>query len=161
MPPADRPGRARLVRVLAVLAALATIPLWSPPVHVTTAQGIVMVAAEAPPGVRVVRLVALVLVVGLTVATLAVGGRVALLYLVPAAALSWVVWRTDGGGGYTVGMFGSMGQQPPHAFQSPWLPVAVALIALLVLTWSLGLLGLVIPPPRRTPRGARRSGRTA
>ncbi|WP_421743298.1 hypothetical protein [Cellulomonas sp.] len=150
MSPADRPVRARLVRVLSVLAVLATVPLWAPPDHVTTADGVFMVAMAAPQGVATVRVVSLVLVVVLALATLVVGRRagavavrrLAVLFVVPAVALSWVSWRTEGGGSYTVALVGSLGQDPPHAFESPWLPVAVAQAALVALLWALAVLGL-------------------
>ena len=151
MSPADRPVRARLVRVLSVLAVLATVPLWAPPDHVTTADGVFMVAMAPPQGVATVRLVSLVLVVVLALATHVVGRRagavavrrLAVLFVVPAVTLSWVSWRTEGGGSYTVALVGSLGQDPPHAFESPWLPVAVAQAALVVLLWALAVLGLV------------------
>ncbi len=148
------------MRVLAILAVLATIPLWAPPDHVTTSDGVFMVAAAAPPGVAVVRVAALVLVVLLAGLTLWRGRRVVGLYVVPALALSWVWWRTEGGGSYTVAMFGSAGQDPPHAFTSPWFAVAVALSALVVITWTLVVLG-ILSRVRRTPRGGPSSGRTA
>src|SRR4051794_5395458 len=100
MPPADQQVRSRPVRVLAVLAALATIPLWSPPDHVTTPDGVFMVAAAAPHGVAVVRLVTLVLTVLLGALTWWRGPRVAAFYAVPAVALTWVWCRTEGGGSY-------------------------------------------------------------
>ena len=142
------------MRVLAVLAALVTIPLWSPPDHVTTSDGVFMVAATAPPGVAVVRVASLVLVVVLAGLTLWRGRRVVALYAVPAVALSWVWWRTEGGGSYTVAMFGSAGQDPPHAFTSPWFAVSVALSALVVLTWTLAAIGMA--GRRRRPRAGRR-----
>ena len=147
------------MRVLAVLAALATVPLWAPPDHVTTSRGVFMVAAAAPAGVEVVRLVSLVLVVVLAGLTLWRGRRVVALYAVPALALSWVWWRTEGGGSYTVAMFGSAGQVPPHAFTSPWFAVWVALSALVILTWTLAVIGIV-SRVRRTPRGGPSTGRT-
>ena len=101
------------MRVLAVLAVVATIPLWAPPDHVTTSDGVFMVAAAAPPGVAAVRLAALVLVVLLAGAdAVARQARRRSLYAVPALALSWVWWRTEGGGSYTVALFGSAGQEP-------------------------------------------------
>ncbi|WP_315094802.1 hypothetical protein [uncultured Cellulomonas sp.] len=150
MPPADRSARPRLVRVLAVLAALATVPLWSPPLHVTTEQGVVMVAAAPPPGVAEIRTASVVLVVVLVVATLLVGWRacvhrarrLASLFAVPAAALLWVGWRTEGGGGYTVAMSTVTGQDPPHAFASPWMPVAVAQVMVVLVLAALTTLGL-------------------
>ncbi|KQY24030.1 hypothetical protein ASD16_00150 [Cellulomonas sp. Root485] len=159
MPTADQQVRSRLVRVLAVLAALATIPLWAPPDHVTTSDGVFMVAAAAPHGVAVVRLAALVLVVLLAGLTLWRGRRVVALFAVPAVALSWVWWRTEGGGSYTVAMFGSAGQDPPHAFTSPWFAVAAALVLLVVLTWTLAAIGIAARV-RRTPRGGPSTGRT-
>lgn len=138
------------MRVLALLAALATIPLWAPPDHVTTPDGTFMVAAAVPPGVPVVRVVALVLVVLLAALTLWRGRRVVALYAVPALALSWVWWRTEGGGSYTVAMVGT---DAPPAFTSPWFAVAVALTALVVLTWTLALIGIV--GRRRGPSAAR------
>jgi hypothetical protein len=143
VPTADQQVRSRLVRVLAVLGGLATIPLWSPPDHVTTADGVFMVAMAAPPGAAVVRVTALVLVVVLAGLTLWRGRRVVALYVVPALALTWVWWRTEGGGSYTVAMLGSAGQDPPPAFTSPWFAVAVALSALVVLTWTLVVLGVL------------------
>ncbi len=139
------------MRVLSVLAALATIPLWAPPDHVTTSTGVFMVAMAVPQGVATVRVVSLAMVVVLAVATLVVdrkagavaARRLAVLFVVPAVSLSWVGWRTEGGGSYTVALVGSLGQDPPHAFESPWLPVAVAQAALVVLLWALAVLGLV------------------
>ena len=84
----------------------------------------------------------LVLVVLLAGLTLWRGRRVVALYAVPALALSWVWWQTEGGGSYTVAMFGSAGQDPPHAFTSPWFAVSVALSALVVLTWTLAVIGI-------------------
>ena len=159
MPPADQQVRSRLVRVLALLAVLATIPLWAPPDHVTTSRGVFMVAAAAPPGVAVVRLVSLILVVVLAGLTLWRGRGVVALFAVPAVALSWVWWRTEGGGSYTVAMFGSAGQDPPHAFTSPWFAVAAALVLLVVLTWTLAAIGIAARV-RRTPRGGPSTGRT-
>jgi hypothetical protein len=118
-----------------------------------------MVAAAAPPGVAAVRLVSLVLVVLLTGLTLWKGRRVVALYAVPAVALSWVWWRTEGGGSYTVAMFGSAGQVPPHAFTSPWFAVSVALSLLVVLTWTLAVIGIA-SRVRRRPRDAPSTGRT-
>lgn len=138
------------MRVLALLAALATIPLWSPPDNVTTSDGTFMVAAAVPPGVPVIRVVALVLVVLLAGLTLWRGRRVVALFAVPAAALSWVWVRTEGGGSYTVAMVGT---DAPPAFTSPWFAVAVALTALVVLTWTLALIGIV--GRRRGPRAER------
>ena len=152
------------MRLLAVLAALATIPLWAPPDHVTTSRGVFMVAATAPPGVAVVRLASLVLVVLLAGLTLWRGRRVVALYAVPALGLTWVWWRTEGGGSYTVAMFGSAGQDPPHAFTSPWFAVSVALSALVILTWTLAAVGIASRvrrrPAARTPPGGPSSGRT-
>ena len=128
------------MRVLALLAALATIPLWAPPDHVTTADGTFMVAAAVPPGVPVVRVAALVLVVLLAGLTLWRGRRVVALFAVPALALTWVWVRTEGGGSYTVAMVGT---DAPPAFTSPWFAVAVALTALVVLTWTLAVIGIV------------------
>ncbi|GEK20217.1 hypothetical protein CXY01_07370 [Cellulomonas xylanilytica] len=140
------------MRVLAVLAALATIPLWAPPGHVTTADGVFMVAAAVPPGVTAVRVSAVVAVVLLGGLTWWRGRRVAAFYAVPALALTWVWWRTEGGGSYLVAMTGSAGQDPPPAFTSPWFAVSVALSLLVVLTWTLAVLGVV---PRRAAPGAR------
>src|SRR5687767_7295105 len=100
MPRSDQQVRSRLVRVLALLAALATIPLWAPPDHVTTSDGVFMVAVASPPGVAPVRLASLVLVVLLGALTLWRGRRVVALYAVPALGLSWVWWQTEGGGSY-------------------------------------------------------------
>jgi len=146
------------VRVLALLAVVATVPLWSPPDHVTTSDGVFMVAATAPPGVAAVRLASLVLVVVLGGLTLWRGRAVVALYVLPALALGWVWWRTEGGGSYTVAMTGSAGQDPPHAFMSPWFAVSVALTVLVLLTWTLAILGIVARV-RRTPRGGPSSGR--
>lgn len=140
------------MRVLAALAALVTIPLWSPPDHVTTSDGVFMVAAAAPPGVALVRLTSLVLVMLLAALTLWKGRRVLALHAVPALALSWVWWQTEGGGSYTVAMFGSAGQDPPHAFTSPWFAASVALSALVILTSTLAVIG--IAGRRRHPRAA-------
>lgn len=149
------------MRVLAVLAALATVPLWSPPDHVTTSDGVFMVATEVPAGVATVRTAALVLVVLLAVLTLVRGRRVAVLFVVPAVALSWVWWRSEGGGSYTVGMFGALGQEPPPAFTSPWMPVAVGLVVLVATTWALAIIGLLARRSPRTPPDEPSSGRTA
>jgi hypothetical protein len=143
MPPADQQVRPRLVRVLAVLASLATIPLWAPPDHVTTSDGVFMVAAHVPPGVAAVRLTSLVLVVVLSAITLWRRWDVLALYTVPALALGWVWWRTAGGGSYTVALVGSAGQDPPNAMASPWFVVAMALGVLVALTWTLAVLGIV------------------
>lgn len=142
------------MRVLALLAALATIPLWAPPDHVTTADGTFMVAAAVPPGVPVVRVAALVLVVLLAGLTLWRGRRVVALFAVPALALTWVWLRTEGGGSYTVAMVGT---DAPPAFTSPWFAVAVALTALVVLTWTLAVIGIVARV-RRSPRGEPSTG---
>lgn len=142
------------MRVLALLAALATIPLWAPPDHVTTADGTFMVAAAVPPGVPVVRVAALVLVVLLAGLTLWRGRRVVALFAVPALALTWAWVRTEGGGSYTVAMVGT---DAPPAFTSPWFAVAVALTALVVLTWTLAVIGIVARV-RRSPRGEPSTG---
>ncbi|NUU16327.1 hypothetical protein HP550_03570 [Cellulomonas humilata] len=159
MPPAEQPVRSRLVRVLSVLAVLATVPLWAPPDHVTTADGVFMVAMAVPEGVATVRVVSLALVVVLALATLVVSRkagavasrRLAVLFVVPAVSLSWVGWRTEGGGSYTVALVGALGQDPPHAFASPWMPVAVAQAVLVVLLWTLAILGMLA---RRRTRSA-------
>ncbi|WP_456845780.1 hypothetical protein [Cellulomonas sp. P5_C6] len=140
MPP-DQPVRARLVRTLAVLSVVATIPLWAPPQHTTSSTGVFMVAAKVPPGVAVVRLTAVVLVVAVAVLVVWRGARFAVLSVVPAALLGWVWWRWEGGGSYTVAMQGSLGQRAPHAYQSPWFAVAISLEALLALTIALAALG--------------------
>lgn len=146
------------MRVLALLAALATIPLWAPPDHATTSDGVFMVAAASPPGVVPVRLTSLVLVVLLGGLTLWRGRRVVALYAVPALALSWVWWQTEGGGSYTVALTGS---DAPHAFTSPWFAVSVASTLLVALTWTLALLGIVPLIRRQMPRDGPSSGRTA
>ena len=146
------------MRALALLAALATVPLWAPPPHVTTSQGVFMVAAAAPPGVAVVRTASLVVVVLLAGLTWSRGRRVAVLYAVPALALSWVWWRTEGGGSYTVAMDGA---DAPPAFTSPWFAVAVASAVLVLLTWTLTVLGTVQRFRRRTPPDEPSIGRTA
>ena len=104
-----------------------------------------------------VRLGSLVLVVLLTGLTLWRGRSVVALYAVPALALSWVWWRTEGGGSYTVAMVGT---DAPPAFTSPWFAVWVALSALVILTWTLAVIGIV-SRVRRTPRGGPSTGRTA
>ena len=84
-----------------------------------------------------------------------------MLFVVPAVALTWVGWRTEGGGSYTVAMLGSAGALAPHAYLSPWMPVAVAQAVVVVLMWALVVLGLTARRAPRTPRVAPRSGRTA
>lgn len=137
---------------LAVVAVLTTIPLWAPPTHLTTSDGVFMVAAAVPAGVPAVRTGALVLVVLLGVLTFVRGRRVAVLYAVPALASSWVWWQTKGGGSYTVALEAG---DAPSPVASPWFAVAVASTLLVVVSWALTLLGA------RTLRGARSTGRRA
>jgi protein-S-isoprenylcysteine O-methyltransferase Ste14 len=152
-----------LVRALGALAVLATIPLWAPPDHVTSSTGVFMVATPAPAGIATVRVVSLGVVVALVLATVLVtrrsgrsaARRLAVLFAVPALALSVVCWRTAGGAGYTVAMVGAMGQEPPHAFASPWMPVAVAQGVLVVVLWALTLLGAAATVGRRPGADAR------
>jgi hypothetical protein len=149
--------------VLALLAALATFPLWAPPQTMTSSTGVFMVAAKVPAGVAAVRWTALVLVVGLAALVVVRGRRFAVLHVVPALLLGWVWWRWQGGGSYTVAMQTSA----PHAYQTPWFAVAVALDVLLALTVALTVLGAAPSVRRAWPRAARRplvvpsSGRTA
>jgi hypothetical protein len=76
------------------------------------------------------------------------------LFVVPALTLTWVCWRTEGGGSYTVAMAGALGQDPPPAFTTPWALVAGAQGVLVVLLWVLALLGV---QARRRTRSAERA----
>lgn len=131
------------VRTLAVVAALLTVPLWVPPGPRWSAAGGPMTSVPAPVVIDVARLTALVLVLVVGALVLAsrrpVSARAAA-YVVPALALSWVWWRTGGGGAY--GFAGSSTWlEPSLADRLPWIVTVAAETALVVVLWVLALRG--------------------
>ena len=141
------------VRVLAVVAAALTAPLWALPGVRLTAYGATLSGELIPTEVTVVRTATLllVLVVGAAVllARRPAPGR-ATAYALPAAGLSWVWWQT--GAGATVGVALSGGTpRPGFSDLLPWLVTPVAESALVVVLWVLTFLGARVLVARYRP----------
>lgn len=137
-----RPDRSS-VPTLAVVAALLTVPLWVPPGPRWSAAGGPITSVSAPVVIDATRLTALVLVLVVGALVLAsrrpVSARAAA-YVVPALAISWVWWRTGGGGAY--GFAGSSTwPEPSLADRLPWIVTVAAETALVVVLWVLALRG--------------------
>ena len=141
------------VRVLAVIAAALTAPLWVVPGIRVTAYGASLSGELVTTRVTVVRTAALVLVLVIGAAVLLARrpapGR-ATAYAMPAAGLSWVWWQT--GAGATVGVALS-GGTPGPGFSDllPWLVTPVAESALVIVLWVLTFLGARVLVGRYRP----------
>ncbi|WP_456823593.1 hypothetical protein [Cellulomonas sp. P5_E12] len=141
------------VRVLAVVAAALTAPLWVVPGIRVTAYGASLSGELVTTRVTVVRTAALLLVLVIGSAVLLARrpapGR-ATAYAIPAAGLSWVWWQT--GAGATVGVALS-GGTPGPGFSDllPWLVTPVAESALVIVLWVLTFLGARVLVGRYRP----------
>ncbi|MEZ0447193.1 hypothetical protein [Cellulomonas sp. ICMP 17802] len=143
------------VRVLAIVATALTAPLWVAPGPRVTASGWSLAGEVVGAPVTVVRTVSLLLAVAIGAAVLLAGRSTparAAAYVLPAAGLSWVWWRS--GGGATIGVAGSGGTPLPSVVDRlPWLTTAVAASALVVVLWVLAFLGSRVLFARYRPPG--------
>lgn len=134
-----RPGPGS-VRVLAIVAVVLTVPLWTPLLSPPNPWSLTTV--EASPGVRAMRVAALVLVLVIGVAVVLARSRVparAAGYLLPAAAMTWVVLHTD----VRVYTLMSSGQpMPGWADVLPFYVSPLAAAALTVILWILTARGI-------------------
>lgn len=141
------------VRVLAIIAAALTAPLWVVPGIRVTAYGASLSGELVTTRVTVVRTAALLLVLVVGAAVLLARRPAparAAAYALPAAGLSWVWWQT--GAGASVGVTLS-GGTPGPGFSDllPWLVTPVAESALVIVLWVLTALGARVLVARHRP----------